>query len=684
MQSVEYYLGDCRFTLYLEKDIFIGLGTIFIGDTCVRSGRLPLRPRSQTFSALTIGELSLSSVSQQANEIRIVLNASFTPLDVKMLRDHSFDPIHNIDDWDTLLPAGSAEITLVLQTAEDSFNGINFYGFSYHYEYDSQDTAIFYLLDLASWEIDGDIIGATIISQSACSAPVVTITPDKNWTTEGVMHWADPVTEPNMVMTHNLPRWASHQSFDFQYRGDTTLIGIFQRVELIRSILCHQAGKAELKTIDKHIFDQTTHFSTSPKTIMINTDAKSRIDQQNIWTWIFDETSTRARAEFGLQEEAVLPRISLHFSKEKDPGFTFDNFRRDILPAAQALGIPRIFISNVHKSAETACSPHPLNRFNQCCGHEYEVDPALGGVKALKRLADDCREEGIAIIGWSNNDQAISSPLNHWYKPEYTSWYVRMEDCRSKYGGAYMHNFHIWSFNHEPARRYWIDCLKQTREQTGVAWHLFDSFYNLGFMPVDYKYGTPRTHWRKLLASFRELQQAGVHFYIESFGPFGAVMHGCPPSYNMDNLFACYKIGLGTGYTTIPGDQQLVDTTAKHASELYRTLAHMTDPNIPLFIESQRIDTLWGEEHRRVLAEYLAAQPAMFRRYLQPDECGVLWHCSDGKFATFFNFIERSLALPGTIHEVSSGAEMPPANCYHLQASHTYTMSNIKNLPIKV
>ena len=684
MESLEYSLGECRFMILLEKNNFIGLGTIYIGNTCIRSGRLPLRPRSQTFSSNRLNELKLAEIISAGDEIRLVLHAIFAPLEVKMLRDHSFDPIHNIDDWDVEEQTGSAVLTLVLHPAVDEYNGKYFHGFSYHYEYDSLDTPIFYLLDLASWEIGGDVTGSTIISQSSCSAPVVTISSATNWTTEGVMHWADPATEPNMIMTHNLPRWASHQAFDFQYQGNTTLIGVFQRVELIRSIICHEPGKAELKTIDKHLFDQTDHFTTSPKAIMINTDEKSTIDQQNIWTWIFDETSSRARAEFDLDEEPLLPRLSLHFSKEKDPGFTFDHFRRDMLPAAKALGIPRIFISNVHKTAETACSPHPKNRFNQCCGHEYEIDPALGGIPTLKRLADDCREEGIDIIGWSNNDQAISSPLNHWYKPEYTSWYVRMEDCRSKYGGAYMHNFHIWSFNHEPARRYWIDSLKNTREQSGVEWHLFDSFYNLGFMPIDFKHGKPRTHWRKLLASFRELQQAGVHFYIESFGPFGAIMHGCPASYNMENLFACYKIGLGTGYTTIPGDQKLVDTTAKQANELYRTLAHMTDPNIPLFIDEQRIDTIWGEEHRRVLAEYLAAQPTMFRRYLQPDENAVLWHNKDGKIATLFNFAERSLSLPGTIHEVSSGNEMPLANEYHLQANHTYTISNLSSLPVKI
>ena len=684
MKSTDYTLDNVRVSVLCDGEEFHGLGAISIGDTAVRSGRLPLRPRSQTFSGLALQALHLFAVESSPAEIRIRLQAIFTAMDVKMLRDHSFDPIHNLDDWDTATQAGSAKLELVLRPAHDSFNGIDFHGFSYHYEYRSENTPIFYLLDLASWELDGDISGATIISQSACSAPVVTIAPETSWTTEGVMHWADPATEPNMVMTHNLPRWASHQAFDFQYKGDTTLLGIFSRVELIRSVLRREAHKAELKTVDKHLFDQTLHVATSPKAILLNTGAKRPVDQQNLWTWIFDAVAERARAEFGLQEEAMLPRLDLHFSKAADPGFTFDHFRRDLLPAAQALGIQRLFIANVHKSAETAACPHPQNRFNQCCGHEYEVDPALGGPPVLKRLVDDCHEFHCEIIGWSNNDQAISSPLNHWYKPEYTSWYVRMEDCRTKYGGAYMHNFHIWSFNHEPARRYWIESLKTTFRETGVAWHLFDSFYNLGFMPVDFRNGVPRTQWRKLLESMKELQDAGIHFYIESFGPFGAVMHGCPPSYNLENLFACYKIGLGTGYTTIPGAQQLVDTTAKHAQELYRTLAHMTDPRIPLFLDGQRIDTLWGEEHRRVLADYHAARPFMHRRYLQHDGHSVLWHDADGAGATLFNFTERTVSLPGTVHELGSTTALPGAAHYQLRAAHTYRITGVHPLPTSI
>lgn len=187
------------------------------------------------------------------------------------MRDHSFDPIHDTEDWDVRRVAGTGELGLVLRPAADSFNGVAFSGFTYHYEYRSDDVPLFYLLDRANWEIDGDIVGATVVSQSSCSDPVVRIEPETFWTTEGLIYWEPDM--PNPVMTHNLPRWASHQAFDFQYKGDCTLIGVFERVDLIRTLLRREPGKPELKTFDKHIFDQAFAFATSPKKVMDNTSA---------------------------------------------------------------------------------------------------------------------------------------------------------------------------------------------------------------------------------------------------------------------------------------------------------------------------------------------------------------------------------------------------------------------------
>jgi len=246
-------MGDCAFEVLGEGDTFLGLGGISIGDTRVRSGRLPLRFYTQSFTGLELSHLKLLGVEEGGEEVRVRLRATFRPLAVKLMRDHSFDPVHDTGDWDAPRDAGEAEADLVLRPAADRFGGNDFAGFSYCWDYRSGDVPLFYILDQASWELDGDVVGATVISQSSCSAPVARFERDTEWTTEGVIHWEDANSAANTVMTHNLPRWASHQAFDFQCRDSRTLIGVFERVDLIRSVLRREAGRGELKTFDKHI-----------------------------------------------------------------------------------------------------------------------------------------------------------------------------------------------------------------------------------------------------------------------------------------------------------------------------------------------------------------------------------------------------------------------------------------------
>ena len=677
MQSKELRIADCRFEVLTEGDAFLGLGAVHVGEVRVRSGRLPLAPYTQAWSGLDLAGLRLAGVDAGADEVRIRCVARFRPLPVKLLRDHSFDPIHELGDWDAPREPGEGRLDLVLRPASDRFEGVAFRGFSYHYEYESRDVPLFYLLDRASWELGGDVAGATVISQSSCSAPVATFGPDTFWTTEGLIHWDDPAAKANPVMTHNLPRWASHQAFDFQYKGDATLLGVFERVDLIRSILRREPAGAELKTFDKHLFDETLRYRTSAKSILLNTDPKSATAQRNVWTWVFDAVADRARAEFGLAEEPLVPRLCQNCWDD----FTVDTYREALLPAAKALGFRALFIDNMNKSAATERCPGPDFHWNMCCGHEYEPAPRLGGTERLRAFVADATAAGIHPFAWTNNDQALSSPVNAAERDE-KGWFVRMEDTRLKYGGAYTNVFSILDLKVDAARRYWVDCLKKIRAETGLGGYLFDSFYNLGFMPVNYRGGRPTTQWRELLAAFKELQDAGIHFLIESFGPFGSPQHGCPVSYALpENQFALYKVTGGLGYTTIPTGP--VRSADGNLETLYRFFAHMASPSFGLFEDGVRIDERWTDAHKRALADYHANHTHMRKRFLQEDGRGVLWHDKAGSRATLWNFAARRAALPGRVTDLSAGNALPAADAYDLEAFHTYAIE-ARPLPVAV
>lgn len=89
-----------------------------------------------------------------------------------------------MSDWGYLgrpQVAAVANLTIVLHTAEytvdadygPSSSPYRFQGFRYHFEYASEDVPAYWLLECGSWELDGDIAGATVFSQSMCADPRV-------------------------------------------------------------------------------------------------------------------------------------------------------------------------------------------------------------------------------------------------------------------------------------------------------------------------------------------------------------------------------------------------------------------------------------------------------------------------------------------------------------------------------
>jgi len=674
MQKKKLTLGQNTFELLTDGEDFVGIGAIWIGKTQVRSGRLPIRPYTQTFTGHDLMGLKFLGVEEKKGSIRIKVEAHFRPLPVKLMRDHSFDPVHETADWDQPPASGTGRLDIVIKSSTDTFNGVEFEGFSYQYDYKSKEIELFYILDHASWELDGDITGATAVSQSSCSAPVAKFAKDTKWTTEGILWFLVEQGNQNPVMTHNLPRWSSHGDFDFQYKGDKTLIGVFERVELIRSILQRDPGKAELKTFDKHIFDQTGSFQTSAKKILLNTARKSEVAQKNLWSWIFEDVHDRARDEYGVKETPMVPFLYQNFWSN----FTIDSYYKDLLPAAKAIGIKKLFLDNIKKSAMTDRTPFPGKfNWNMCCGHEYEIAPELGGNIRAKAFVEEAKKYDISPMCWTNNDQALSSPINNTERDD-KGWFVLLEDTRQKYGGAYASVFSTLDMGVKGARDYLVSSHLKIKEETGLDAFFWDSFYNIGFMAITYRDCKPRTMWKGLLQAFKELRDGGLTMAIESFGPWGQVCHGHPSSFDIPNIFVCYKVGVGNDYSTVPTDHPLKNVAPTDPAGVYYSLAHMAGCHTPLFENGKRIDEWWTKAHIQALADYHAALPHMKRRILQEDGKSVIWHDAAGKRATLFNFTARDVKLAGKVFDVSANQPLAPANSYRLEANHTYTVTGTK------
>lgn len=673
MEKQTITIGNGAVEILTAGETYIGIGKVWIGETLVRSGRLPMTFYTQSYAGAEFDRLVFRGIEQTDDGARIRIQAIFRPMQTKMMRDHSFDPIHEQGDWDEPAIAGTGEFTLVIKPAADRFNGVDFTGLAYHYEYESSDIPLFYLLDKASWELDGDACGITVYNQSSCSDPAVTLAEDTFWSTEGYLFFCDEASMANRCMTHNLPRWASHQAFDFQCKGDKTLLGVYDRVDLIRSLLTREAGKAEIKTFDKHIFDQTLSYHTSAKAILLNGEPKTITAQQNLWTWVFDAVHRRARAEFGLREQPAIPTTAHHYWNNA----TIDTYYRDVVPATANIGARAIFAENFKKSDRTeggnSFPPNSIGNF--CISHEYEIAPVYGGMKKFKEYIDRCKELGIENYMWTNTYVSHSALMNR-EERDARGWFCAMEDTRLKYGGAYSNWSSCIDLKHPDARRYYIDAHVKIAQESGLAGYFIDSFYNLFFMPINFKRGYPTTMWREALEVLKAWQDAGVGVYIESFGPFGQPGHGHPASYNAEKIFISYYVGLGNGYVTIPVPGAVTSENIKHdAAFIYYQCAHKVPPKLDLFVDGQRLDTFYGPEQRRVIEEYHSLLERMYTRYLQEDGLAVLWHNEAGTEATLWNFVDRQAALSGTVTDLTTGETLPQQATYTLQAAHTYGIS---------
>jgi len=306
-------------------------------------------------------------------------------------------------------------------------------------------------------------------------------------------------------------------------------------------------------------------------------------------------------------------------------------------------------------------------------------------VGKFKAYIERCQSLGLANYMWTNTYVSLSAQINADHRADGDKcWYMAMNDTRTKFAGAYTCVSSNLDLKHPDARKYYVDCHKAIKDQTGIEGFFIDSFYNLFFMPVDYKTGHPRTHWREALGVMKELQDYGCGWYIESFGPFGQPNHGHPSSYGPGRMFICYYVGLGNDYVTIPVPGCGSDKNIQHTPEfIFYEHAHKAPHGTPLFIEGRRVDEVYGPEHKRVIQEYARLLGDMHTRFLQEDDKSVVWHNQAGTKALVWNFEARDAALPGRVTDVTSGAVLPAAKLYRLAATRVYAVEGA-TLPERV
>lgn len=682
-QSNQIKLGAVEMELCYQDESFLGIGQLSINGQKIRNNSLPMRPYFATHSGIEFTDFRLDRIDHTSDEVILHTMVTGTACEIAALQDHSLDPVWSDRPWDGR-PLAEAHLEWRFKIAERDISERKWQGFSYDFAFHGGSEEIYYLLDRTSWELDGDPQGITLLRQtSGANDPLVTISADTDYSTSATIGY--PL---NPVMTYDLPRWASEQGFDYQYRGNLALIGLFDHCSLIRTIVVHRQGDKEIRHFDKHIFDQSAEATTTSKFIGI-AEVGDEVDHLNAWTTLFDNDQDNVLSEFGMQRTYPRTTLSHNFWNS----FDCNSYLEDLVPAAAALGFQQIFIDPLWENDMTKSRDGILPLYcggNMCCPHEYKVADILGGISGYRNLADKAREDGVEIISWIGSHQSRNSP----YLLQHNTEVIKDTDGRHYYGSGYddINGMDLSS----PFGPMFRDAAIDACSQTGISGYLYDSFYNFGWMPInhftpnpekptDQHSGTLHAHtmWRQLAEIMAAWQKAGVHMLIESLGPWGQPQHGVMGNYRLAGCALAYQCSVNIGYSTIPTPDSSTGKVVLGEEYYFRMLANKAPSTLNLWFNDadgnkQRIDKAANELLRTVNLAYRKVLSRMHTRTILHDDAGVMWQDKAGKFSALYSYTNAKFPFPdgSNYYDLTSGKTGVVSENQTTEAWHVYEITD--------
>lgn len=664
-QPRSFRAGQCEFELKYQGTSFLGIGEVRIAGSLVRSGSLPMRPTFTSHLGLHFDHFVLEQIeTRDAQSVVLHTTARAQTAPVFPVQDHSLDPVWSDQPWDGRELA-SVPVDWVFEAAEQQTGDLSWNGFTYQFRVDSPTVSLYAILDRTTWELDGRAAGITLLRQQMGEDPVVTLDAQTEYSTSACIKF--PL---NPIMTYDVPRWASEQGFDYQYRGDAALIGKFTQCGLIRTIVVRNAGDGEIRHFDKHIFDETHQAMTVPKFIGLNRAVGDDIAHLNAWTRVYDADQDLVLGEFGMHRTTPKTTLSHNFWNN----FDCNSYREDLLPAAAALGFQQIFIDPYWENDMTRGREGVLPPWcsgNMCCPHEYEVAKVLGGVEGYRKLADDARAEGVDLLVWIGSHQSQNSPYLNKHHVEV----IKGPDGRHYYGSGYdaIYGMDISS----PFGPMFQDAVLRGARDTGAAGFMYDSYYNFGWMPINFhtpdpehpqsgQHGTLKAHtqWRQLAEIMAAWQKAGLHMVIESLGPWGQPQHGVQGNYYQAGGALAYQCAVSIGYSVIPAPATAGAKTEVGPEFYFKLLAHKAPNTLSLWNKApdgsqQRIDHTAAPVVRQANLAYRRLSKRMYTRTILPGEAGVLWTDQAGKVSALYSFGGGAIQVPSGTKWVNMQTSQP-------------------------
>jgi hypothetical protein len=659
--------GDAKIDLEITNGWLISLGAITIDDVAIRNSSTRFLPWFDTYDGEVFRQFRLLDIKNIDGVTRIRTMATSDPDALfRERRDCSGDPVFRNANWDS--SPLEAEFTICFSATKSMVRGNSFTGFKYWFEYDGT-LPIHRIIDRQTWEIGGCLDDVTICLRNWLTPPNMKIDLHTIYSTVGLDKWA------TLLPGSLWGRWSLLPSFDMQYGKDGVLLGWFDEVSLIRTVIESNAGEDCLRYLDMHEFEQSTKVSTNPKSIIHSSAILDEVDALNMWLEISGNEAKRSMDQFGIINETP-PAIV--FGENVWHNMNFDTTYEHAVEVASEFGADYVFIDPVweHQEAlkmafDAAIPPEKQKgtifekwwHQNMCVTLDFEVADIMGGEERLKALCDRAQAKGIQILSWMATHYSMNTNVQYEKSLEHGAFgiFAAKESGRHPDTG---YAASCWTANlNGPI----ADKIKQqilgVCERTGLAGFLWDSFSNLGWWQIDYSDGSMRPQFDKMAELYATLNNAGIYIQPEALVTFSN--HSCCGLHG-GNIYAGNMIGYS--YNTVIGlwfgdgddrgdatlDCQILKGDAP-IDQLFQCIAYKRIPNLGFHtVPYEHWNPDRVQQIKDLLAIYKKYRDLMIKPTVMKEYAGVLWE-NDSNMKVYFSFVPQDAPINGKITDVLTG-----------------------------
>lgn len=682
-KKLELRIGNTTVGPLIRDGLLHNIGSIRVGDTPLR-GATRFLPWFDTYESQAFRSFRFEGVSKADGGVTINTTALSDPDTLfRERRDASGDPCFREGSWDST-PI-EADFKIHLRPADACIDGRSFTGIRYWFEFGSESKRtpkhppIHRIVDRQSWEVGGNLDDVTICLRNWLTPPRMRMKKSTTYSTVGLDKWAG-------LLPGNLwGRWTLLPSFDMQYGRGGVMLGWFDEVSLIRTVVETTKGEDALRVMDMHLFEQSHHVSTNPKTILYSPDKLDATDALNLWTRVMDLEHDKACDQFKIVNEDP-PAIV--FSENVWRNIRFDKTYEHVVNVASEFGADYVFIDPVWEHHEALRDwmeqtiPAEKRKGsiyekaweqNMCVTLDFEVAEVMGGEKGLKALCDRAAAKNIKLLSWMATHMSPSTILSQANSPLGKGMGVGGNGIfASKESGRHPDTGYAascWPNNlNAPIYQRIRKQILGTCERTGLKGFLWDSFCNLGWWHVDYSAGDMRPQFEKMGELYADMVKAGLYVMPEAVVIFSN--HSCCGLHG-GNVYADDL--LGYSYNTnisllhegghVPGGAEgQILRGKKPIDELFRCVAHRRFPNMGLHhVPREQWNAQSAAEIKELFGVYKKHRHLMKRRTVLKSDRGVRWD-ADGDTALLYVFRE-SPSIAGAIDaatgETVSGSLQP-------------------------